>query len=87
MVGTSVRSNRNVYLLFSTGVPPSMNAWMAQCVLYVGLMIIVKTTITLFMQLNFWDGVKDFILAPFSNPKIEVAFVMLIVPFFVNVSK
>lgn len=62
-----------------------MNAWMAQCVLYVGLMVIVKTTITLFMQLDFWEGVKDFILAPFSNPKVELAFVMLIVPFFVNV--
>lgn len=38
------------------------------------------------MQLDFWEGVKDFILAPFSNPKVELAFVMLIVPFFVNVS-
>lgn len=72
---------------FLLGVPPSMNAWIAQCVLYVGLMIIVKTTITLFMQLDFWEGVKDFILAPFSNPKVELAFVMLIVPFFVNVRK
>lgn len=63
-----------------------MNAWIAQCILYVGLMIVVKVCITLFMQLDFWEGVKNFILSPINNPKIEVAFVMLIIPFFVNVS-
>ncbi|KAI4469216.1 vacuolar membrane protein [Holotrichia oblita] len=68
------------------GKPPSMNAWLAQCCLYLGLMVIVKTTITLFMQLDFWEKVKDFILSPINNPKVELAFVMLIIPFFVNVS-
>lgn len=67
------------------GVPPSMNAWLAQCCLYIGLMVIVKTCITLLMQLNFWEGVRDFILSPIDNPKVELAFVMLIIPFFVNV--
>lgn len=62
-----------------------MNAWLAQCCLYLGLMVIVKTTITLFMQLDFWEKVKDFILSPINNPKVELAFVMLIIPFFVNV--
>ncbi|KAJ3648224.1 hypothetical protein Zmor_020043 [Zophobas morio] len=66
------------------GKPPSANAWLAQCCLYVGLMAIVKVSITLFMQLDFWDGVKNFILSPINNPKIELAFVMLIIPFFVN---
>lgn len=37
------------------------------------------------MQLNFWEGVRDFILSPIDNPKVELAFVMLIIPFFVNV--
>ncbi|KAF2897666.1 hypothetical protein ILUMI_08507 [Ignelater luminosus] len=67
------------------GVPPSMNAWLAQCCLYIGLMVIVKTCITLLMQLNFWEGVRDFILSPIDNPKVELAFVMLIIPFFVNI--
>lgn len=65
---------------------PSANAWMAQCCLYVCLMIIVKVSITLFMQLDFWQNVKDFILSPIPNYKVELAFVMLIIPFFVNVS-
>lgn len=68
------------------GKPPSTNAWLAQCCLYVSLMAIVKVSITLFMQLDFWEGVKDFILSPINNPKVELAFVMLIIPFFVNVS-
>ncbi|KAJ8932009.1 hypothetical protein NQ314_015055 [Rhamnusium bicolor] len=66
------------------GKPPCANAWMAQCCLYVGLMVIVKVSITLFMQLDFWENVKDFILSPIPNPKVELAFVMLIIPFFVN---
>ncbi|XP_060536689.1 store-operated calcium entry regulator STIMATE-like isoform X2 [Cylas formicarius] len=66
------------------GKPPNMNAWLAQCSLYVGLMFIVKVSITLFMQLDFWENVKNFILSPIPNPKLELAFVMLIIPFFVN---
>lgn len=49
-------------------------------------MVIVKVSITLFMQLDFWENVKDFILSPIDNPKVELAFVMLIIPFFINVS-
>lgn len=67
------------------GKPPLVNYWLAQCCLYVGLMVIVKVSITLFMQMDFWDGLKDFILSPIDNPKVELAFVMVIIPFFVNV--
>lgn len=67
------------------GNPPSVNAWLAQCCLYIGLMVIVKTCITLLMQFNFWESVRDLILPPIDNPKIELAFVMLIIPFFVNI--
>ncbi|XP_024938601.1 store-operated calcium entry regulator STIMATE isoform X2 [Cephus cinctus] len=66
------------------GKPPSVNAWLAQCILYVMLMIIVKICITLLIQLDFWDRVKDWILAPITNPQVELAIVMLVIPFFVN---
>lgn len=68
------------------GKPPSVNAWLTQCGLYVFLMIIVKISITLLIQFDFWDQVRDFILSPFTNPEIELAVVLLIIPFFVNVS-
>ncbi|GLH06226.1 hypothetical protein R5R35_013439 [Gryllus longicercus] len=66
------------------GKPPSINAWLSQCCLYVMLMVIVKVCITLLIQLDFWDEVREFILSPITNPKIELAIVMLIIPFFVN---
>jgi hypothetical protein len=69
-----------------TGKPPSVNAWLAQCCLYVLLMAIVKICITLLIQLDFWDDVRDFILSPIINPKVEVVVVMLVIPFFINVS-
>lgn len=69
-----------------TGKPPSVNAWLAQCCLYVLLMVIVKICITLLIQLDFWDDVRDFILSPIINPKVEVVVVMLVIPFFINVS-
>lgn len=68
------------------GKPPSVNAWLTQCGLYVFLMVIVKISITLLIQFDFWDQVRDFILSPFTNPKVELAVVLLIIPFFVNVS-
>jgi len=49
-------------------------------------MVIVKISITLLIQLDFWDDVRDFILSPITNPKIEVVMVMLVIPFFINVS-
>ncbi|KAK6643632.1 hypothetical protein RUM43_005142 [Polyplax serrata] len=66
------------------GKPPSIHAWLTQCGLYVFLMVIVKISITLLIQFDFWDQVRDFILSPFTNPKIELAVVLLIIPFFVN---
>lgn len=67
------------------GKPPNVNAWLAQCCLYLGLMVVVKISITLFMQLDFWENVKDFILSPIVSPKVELAFVMVIIPFFINI--
>jgi hypothetical protein len=49
-------------------------------------MVIVKVCITVLIQFDFWDDVRDFILAPVTNPKVEVVVVMLIIPFFINVS-
>lgn len=49
-------------------------------------MAIVKLITSLFIQMDFWDNVKNFVLSPFRDPKIELAVVMLVIPFFVNVS-
>ncbi|XP_046389137.1 store-operated calcium entry regulator STIMATE-like [Ischnura elegans] len=66
------------------GKPPSVNAWLAQCCLYVLLMLVVKVVVTLLIRLDFWDSVRDFILSPIQNPRVELAVVVLVIPFFVN---
>ncbi|XP_055594564.1 store-operated calcium entry regulator STIMATE-like [Uranotaenia lowii] len=64
------------------GAPKS---WLYQTWIYVGLMAIVKLITTLFIQLDVWDNVKNFVLSPFKDPRIELAVVMLVIPFFVNI--
>lgn len=67
------------------GNPPQCKAWMGQCVLYLCAVIIEKATITLLVQLDFWIKVRKFILLPVQNhPKVELAIVMLIIPFVFN---
>jgi hypothetical protein len=48
-------------------------------------MTIVKLLTTLIIQMDMWNDVRDIILSPFRNPKVEIAMVMLVIPFFVNV--
>lgn len=48
-------------------------------------MVIVKLLTTLIIQMDYWNDVKNVILSPFKNPKLELIVVMLIIPFFVNV--
>lgn len=48
-------------------------------------MVIVKLLTTLIIQMDAWENVKDFVLSPFANPKIELIVVMLIIPFVVNI--
>lgn len=69
--------------MFVLGAPKS---WIYQTFIYIGLMAIIKLITTLFIQMDMWDNVKDFVLSPFSDPNIESAVVLLIIPFFVNVS-
>lgn len=60
-------------------------SWIYQTWIYVFLMVIVKLLTTLIIQMDYWNEVKNLILSPFKNPKLELIVVMLIIPFFVNV--
>jgi len=51
-----------------------------------GIMITEKILITLLVQLKFWDQVRDLILLPIKDPKVATIIVLLVIPFFVNVS-
>lgn len=64
------------------GAPKS---WLYQTCIYVCLMVVVKLITTLIIQFDVWDNVKNFVLSPFRDPRIELAVVMLVIPFFVNI--
>ncbi|GBN74110.1 hypothetical protein AVEN_28681-1 [Araneus ventricosus] len=68
------------------GKAPYVNAWLSQCAVYIMLMLIEKIFMTLIIQLKFWDQVRKIIMSPIKDPKVEVAIVVLIVPFIINVS-
>ncbi|KAF0300547.1 Store-operated calcium entry regulator STIMATE [Amphibalanus amphitrite] len=66
------------------GTPPLAQAWLVQSVVYVGIMIVEKLLVSALIQLDIWDTVSRIILAPVTNPRLELALVVLVVPFFVN---
>lgn len=72
-------------ILGEYGKPPQCDAWIGQCGLYILIMILEKMAIALLVMLDFWHDVRRFILKPVRKyPKVEVALVMLIVPFIIN---
>lgn len=82
VVGTANKKN------CFTGKPPMCTAWLCQCVLYAALATFAKSALALVLRLpRVVAALATLPLSPISNPKLEIAVVMLIIPFFVNVSR
>nr|XP_009677677.1 PREDICTED: transmembrane protein 110-like [Struthio camelus australis] len=64
------------------GDPLQCSAWVGQCALYIMIMTFEKTVIIIVLLIPQWKEVA--LLNPIENPQLELAIVMLIVPFFVN---
>ncbi|XP_049682363.1 store-operated calcium entry regulator STIMATE isoform X1 [Accipiter gentilis] len=64
------------------GDPLQCSAWVGQCALYIMIMTFEKTIIIIVLLIPQWKEVA--LLNPIENPQLELAIVMLIVPFFVN---
>ncbi|XP_048462248.1 store-operated calcium entry regulator STIMATE [Rhincodon typus] len=64
------------------GDPLECSAWVGQCALYLLIMMLEKTVVIVVLLLPQWKKVA--LLNPIQNPQLELAIVMLIVPFFVN---
>ncbi|KAF4093624.1 hypothetical protein AMELA_G00003960 [Ameiurus melas] len=64
------------------GEPVQCTAWTGQCALYILIMMFEKVVIILVLLIPQWK--KLAMLNPITNPQLELALVMLIVPFFVN---
>ncbi|KAM4650845.1 store-operated calcium entry regulator STIMATE-like isoform 2-T2 [Discoglossus pictus] len=64
------------------GDPLQCKAWVGQCALYILIMMLEKIAIVFILLI---PGLKEIAkLKPIENPQLELAIVMLIVPFFVN---
>ncbi|KAI1890886.1 hypothetical protein AGOR_G00158220 [Albula goreensis] len=64
------------------GEPVQCRAWVGQCALYILIMMFEKVLIILVLLIPQWKQLA--LLNPIANPQLELAIVMLIVPFFVN---
>ncbi|KAK1799861.1 hypothetical protein P4O66_006390 [Electrophorus voltai] len=73
---------RSVAVCVWGGEPVQCMSWAGQCALYILIMIFEKVVIVLVLLLPQWK--KLALLNPITNPHLELAVVMLIVPFFVN---
>ena len=80
------RESRLTIPSLPVGTPPLAQSWLVQSVIYVGIMIVEKLLVSALIQLDIWDTVSRIILAPVTNPRLELAIVVLVIPFFVNVS-
>ncbi|XP_043934843.1 store-operated calcium entry regulator STIMATE-like isoform X2 [Protopterus annectens] len=65
------------------GDPLQCSAWVGQCALYILIMMFEKTVIVIVLLIPQWKKIT--VLNPIENPQLELAVVMLIVPFFVNI--
>ncbi|XP_023810752.1 store-operated calcium entry regulator STIMATE isoform X2 [Oryzias latipes] len=64
------------------GEPVQCSAWLGQCILYILIMMFEKILIMLVLLIPQWKTLD--LLSTIHNPDLELAIVMLIVPFFVN---
>lgn len=68
------------------GNPPQAKAWLAQCGIYLAIMVVQKLLVCPLVLLPFWNRFRNFLFSPLKgHGKLELVVVMLIVPFFVNV--
>ncbi|KAK2862466.1 hypothetical protein Q5P01_001999 [Channa striata] len=64
------------------GEPVECTAWLGQCILYILIMMFEKVHIMLVLLIPQWKQLA--LLNLIHNPELELAIVMLIVPFFIN---
>ncbi|XP_056604965.1 transmembrane protein 110, like [Triplophysa dalaica] len=66
------------------GDPPRVKAWLAQCSVYLLIIAVEKSVVTLVLLIPGWTNLEEVVLDYIPNPQLELAIVMLIVPFIVN---
>ncbi|KAJ8261762.1 hypothetical protein GJAV_G00158120 [Gymnothorax javanicus] len=85
VVSCVVECKRLTLLTFGEyGDPPLAVAWLSQCAVYLLIMVLEKSVISLVLLIPGWTNIQEVLLDYIPNPQLELLLVMLIVPFFVN---
>ncbi|NXC47384.1 STIMA regulator, partial [Penelope pileata] len=85
VVSWIVQHQKYTYLVFGEyGDPPQAAAWIGQCILYLLIMALEKTLISLVLLIPGWTKLQQILLSYIPNPQLELVLVMLVVPFIVN---
>uniref|UniRef100_A0A3P8X108 Transmembrane protein 110, like n=1 Tax=Cynoglossus semilaevis TaxID=244447 RepID=A0A3P8X108_CYNSE len=66
------------------GDPPAAAAWLGQCGVYLLIMVLEKSAVSLVLLVPGWSKLQAVMLSYMANPQLELVLVMLIVPFIVN---
>ncbi|XP_038852626.1 transmembrane protein 110, like isoform X2 [Salvelinus namaycush] len=66
------------------GDPPQAAAWLGQCGVYLLIMVLEKSVVSLVLLIPGWTNLQSVLLDYIPNPQVELVLVMLIVPFIVN---
>ncbi|XP_056311488.1 transmembrane protein 110, like [Danio aesculapii] len=85
VVSKIVEHKQLTLLMFGEyGDPPRVSAWLAQCSVYLLIVALEKSVVTLVLLIPGWTNLEEVVLDYIPNPQLELAIVMLIVPFIVN---
>lgn len=85
VVSKVVEHKQLTLLMFGEyGDPPRVSAWLAQCSVYLLIVALEKSVVTLVLLIPGWTNLEEGVLDYIPNPQLELAIVMLIVPFIVN---
>ncbi|NXX60771.1 STIMA regulator, partial [Scopus umbretta] len=85
VVSWIMQCKKYTYLVFGEyGDPPQAAAWIGQCIFYLLIMVFEKTVISFVLLIPGWTKLQQILLCYIPNPQLELALVMLVVPFIVN---
>ncbi|XP_020365107.1 store-operated calcium entry regulator STIMATE-like [Oncorhynchus kisutch] len=66
------------------GDPPQAAAWLGQCGVYLLIMVLEKSVVSLVLLIPGWTNLQSVLLDYIPNPQVDLVLVMLIVPVIVN---
>ncbi|XP_064864293.1 store-operated calcium entry regulator STIMATE-like isoform X2 [Oncorhynchus nerka] len=66
------------------GDPPQAAAWLGQCGVYLLIMVLEKSLVSLVLLIPGWTNLQSVLLDYIPNPQVDLVLVMLIVPVIVN---